>query len=38
MLTLCDVQSRTYGMLFDFETRIWAEGPDYLRGFWERVG
>lgn len=28
--------SNTYSMLFDFETRLWAEGPDYLRGVWER--
>ncbi len=28
--------SKTYGVLFDFETRAWAEGPDYLRGLWER--
>lgn len=28
--------SRTYEALFDFETRVWAEGPDYLRGLWER--
>ncbi len=28
--------SRTYEVLFDFETRVWAEGPDYLRALWER--
>lgn len=28
-------QSRWYGMLFDFETRLWAEGPDYLESLFE---
>lgn len=28
--------SQTYGLLFDFETRLWAEGPDYLRNMWEK--
>ena len=28
-------ESKTYGDLFDYETRIWAEGPDYLRGLYE---
>ncbi len=28
--------SRTYQMLFDYDTRLWAEGPDYLRGVWMR--
>ena len=27
-------QSRTYGMLFDFDTEVWKEGPDYLRGLY----
>ena len=27
--------SRTYDELFDFETEIWKEGPDYLRGLYE---
>ncbi|WP_165248630.1 hypothetical protein [Adlercreutzia sp. ZJ141] len=28
--------SNTYQMLFDYDTRLWAEGPDYLRGIWTR--
>lgn len=28
--------SRTYNLLFDFASRMWAEGPDYLRYFWQR--
>lgn len=28
-------QSLTYEALFDFETEIWKEGPDYLRGLYE---
>ena len=28
-------QSRTYEDLFDFDTEIWKEGPDYLRGLYE---
>ena len=27
--------SRTYSDLFDFDTQIWKEGPDYLRGLYE---
>ena len=27
--------SRTYNDLFDFDTQIWKEGPDYLRGLYE---
>ena len=27
--------SRTYSALFDFTTRLWAEGPDYLRALWQ---
>lgn len=23
-------QSKTYSLLYDFETRLWAEGPDYI--------
>ena len=33
-LLVAFTNSRTYSMLFDFETRLWAEGPDYLRGVW----
>ncbi|NHM16543.1 hypothetical protein GMI69_07725 [Eggerthellaceae bacterium zg-887] len=29
-------ESRTYRTLFDYDTRLWAEGPDYLRGVWMR--
>lgn len=28
-------QSATYEDLLDFETEIWKEGPDYLRGLYE---
>lgn len=28
--------SRTYNLLFDFDSRMWAEGPGYLRYFWLR--
>ena len=28
-------QSRTYEDLFDFDTEIWKEGPEYLRGFYD---
>lgn len=28
-------RSRTYEALFDFETEIWKEGPEYLRGLYE---
>ena len=27
--------SKTYGDLFDFDTQIGKEGPDYLRGLYE---
>ncbi len=27
--------SKTYGALFDFETDIWKEGPDYLRALYD---
>lgn len=29
--------SRAYGMLFDFSTGLWMEGPDYLRSIFESV-
>ncbi|WP_172135917.1 hypothetical protein [Adlercreutzia sp. ZJ473] len=35
-LLVAFASSNAYSMLFDFETRLWAEGPDYLRGVWER--
>lgn len=28
-------RSRTYEALFDFETRLWAEGPCYIQGIYE---
>ena len=28
-------QSRTYEDLFDFDTEIWKEGPDYLRDLYD---
>ena len=28
-------QSGTYEDLFDFDTEIWKEGPDYLRGLYD---
>lgn len=28
-------QSSTYDDLFDLDTEIWKEGPDYLRGLYE---
>ena len=28
-------QSRTYKDLFDFDTEIWKEGPEYLRCLYE---
>ena len=27
--------STTYHVLFDFETEVWKEGPDYLRSLFE---
>ena len=27
---------RTYELLFDFSSRLWAEGPDNLRFVWEQ--
>lgn len=30
------VDSTTYQILFDFETEVWKEGPDYLRQLFER--
>ena len=27
-------KSRTYEDLFDYETAIWKEGPDYLKGLY----
>ena len=28
--------STTYEVLFDFETEVWKEGPDYLRSLFEK--
>ena len=28
--------SSTYEVLFDFETEVWKEGPDYLRSLFEK--
>ena len=28
-------RSKTYNGLFDYETAIWKEGPDYLRGLYD---
>ena len=28
--------SNVYEALFDFETGLWMEGPDYLRDMWDR--
>lgn len=25
-------KSKTYALLYDFRTRLWAEGPDYILG------
>lgn len=27
-------QSKTYSLLYDFKTRLWAEGPDYILGLY----
>lgn len=27
-------QSKTYSLLYDFNTRLWAEGPDYILGLY----
>ena len=35
-LLLRFARSRTYAMLFDYETRVWAEGPDYLGYLWDQ--
>lgn len=29
--------STTYQVLFDFDTAVWKEGPDYLRSLFERA-
>ena len=28
--------STAYIALFDYETGLWREGPDYLRSFWQK--
>ncbi len=30
--------SIAYEALFDYETGLWREGPDYLHGFWKKCG
>jgi hypothetical protein len=35
MLTFSE--SSTYDMLFDFETEVWKEGPDYLMMLFEEA-
>ena len=32
------LESRAYQCLYDFETGVWKEGPDYLRDLYERWG
>ena len=29
--------SSTYQVLFDFDTQVWKEGPDYLRSLFEKA-
>lgn len=29
-------QSKTYSLLYDFKTRLWAEGPDYILGLYAK--
>lgn len=29
--------SSTYKVLFDFDTEVWKEGPDYLRNLFEKA-
>lgn len=29
--------SSTYQVLFDFETEVWKEGPDYLRSLFDKA-
>ena len=29
--------SSTYQVLFDFETAVWKEGPEYIRSLFERA-
>ncbi len=29
--------SSTYQVLFDFDTQVWKEGPDYLRSLFEQA-
>jgi len=29
--------STTYEALFDYSTGLWREGPDYIRGYFERA-
>lgn len=31
------ITSSTYQVLFDFETEVWKEGPDYLRSLFDKA-
>ncbi len=31
------LESKACECLYDFESKLWAEGPDYFRCFYERV-
>ena len=31
------VTASTYQILFDFDTQVWKEGPDYLRSLFEKA-
>jgi len=30
------MESKTYALLMDFSTRLWAEGPDYIIALYEK--
>jgi len=32
------MESKTYSLLMDFSTRLWAEGPDYIIEIYKREG
>ena len=34
---LCFAESNAYEILFDFETEVWKEGPDYLMMLFEEA-
>ena len=31
------LESKAYESLMDFDTRLWAEGPDYFRDYYKKV-